>query len=58
MGNLDDELHKERYEGQAAENTETQEPEEQVPEEPQGVTLDEYYRAKGIEIESLDAGKR
>jgi hypothetical protein len=57
IGNLSDEMNKEKYIKEGEEGAvETQSP--QVEEKKQkGMTLDEYYKSKGIEIESVASKK-
>jgi hypothetical protein len=62
VGNLKDELNKDKYvkeagEGEVrAEPVEAKEAEpvvEQKPEEPQALTLEEYYKSKGVEVSNV-----
>jgi ribonuclease E len=63
VGNLHDELQKDKYikEGEetpvdaqpAVEQTEPKEPEK-----PEGITLDEYFRNKGIDFDTIGAAKK
>ena len=50
VGGLKDEMNKDKVdkEGEGEQTAEIVEEEQQQPEEPQGITLDEYYRNKGI----------
>lgn len=59
IGNLHDEVNKDKYikEGEET-NVEGQTVEEKEPEKPQGITLDEYYRNKGIEVDALTNTKK
>ena len=47
MGNFKDELNKDKYDSLAKE---TEEVEESKPEEPQALTLEEYYQSKGVTL--------
>ena len=64
IGNLHDELQKDKYIKEGEENnnnveaTEETTAEQKEPEKPQGITLDEYYRNKGIELDTLTAAKK
>lgn len=54
VGNLHDEENKEKYIKEGEENVED-ETEEAKPEEPQGMTLQEYYESRGIEAPETQA---
>lgn len=55
MGNLQDEHNEDRY--AANEDHVEEQIEETKPEEPQGITLQEYYESKGIDISKTNVKK-
>lgn len=60
VGNLQDELQKEKYIKEGEENADgaEQTEEQKEPEKPEGITLDEYYRSRGIEIGEVTASRK
>ena len=57
VGNVKDEMNKEKYVPTEEQTEEVVEAEEKKPEEPEKMTLDEYYKSKGVDINDMNSKK-